>query len=36
MRRVREQYGVLSGAVGIACNVFLFILKVVMGLIVTI
>lgn len=30
--RVREQYGVLSGAVGIACNVFLFILKVVIGL----
>ena len=31
--RVREQYGVLSGAVGIACNVFLFILKVVIGLV---
>ena len=31
--RVREQYGVLSGAMGIACNVFLFILKVVIGLV---
>ena len=31
--RVREQYGVLSGARGIACNVFLFILKVVIGLV---
>ena len=31
--RVREQYGVLSGAVGIACNVFLFLLKVAIGLI---
>lgn len=31
--RVREQYGVMSGAVGIACNVFLFILKVVIGLV---
>ena len=31
--RVREQYGVLSGAVGIACNVFLFVLKVVIGLV---
>lgn len=31
--RVRERYGVLSGAVGIACNVFLFILKVVIGLV---
>ena len=30
--RVREQYGVLSGAVGIACNVFLFVLKVIIGL----
>nr|WP_297171656.1 cation diffusion facilitator family transporter [uncultured Agathobaculum sp.] len=30
--RVREQYGVLSGAVGIACNAFLFVLKVVIGL----
>ena len=29
---VREQYGVLSGAVGIACNVFLFVLKVIIGL----
>lgn len=29
--RVREQYGVLSGAVGIACNVFLFVLKLVIG-----
>ena len=29
--RVREQYGVLSGAVGIACNVFLFALKLVIG-----
>ena len=25
--RVRERYGVLSGAVGIACNLFLFALK---------
>ncbi|HIY38741.1 MAG TPA: cation diffusion facilitator family transporter [Candidatus Agathobaculum merdigallinarum] len=31
--RVRERYGVLSGAVGIACNVFLFLLKVVIGLV---
>ncbi len=29
--RVREQYGVLSGAVGVACNVFLFALKLVIG-----
>ena len=29
--RVREQYGVLSGAVGIVCNVFLFALKLVIG-----
>ena len=29
--RVREQYGVLSGAVGIVCNVFLFVLKLVIG-----
>ena len=30
--RVRQSYGVLSGAVGIACNVFLFALKVAIGL----
>ena len=30
--RVRERYGVLSGAVGIACNLFLFVLKLVIGL----
>jgi len=30
--RVRERYGVLSGAVGIACNLFLFVLKVLIGL----
>lgn len=30
--RVRERYGVLSGAVGIACNVLLFALKLVIGL----
>ncbi|MGI6181842.1 MAG: cation diffusion facilitator family transporter [Agathobaculum sp.] len=30
--RVRERYGVLSGAVGIACNVLLFVLKLVIGL----
>lgn len=30
--RVREQYGVLSGGVGIACNVFLFVLKLTIGL----
>lgn len=30
--RVREQYGVLSGAVGIACNLFLFVLKIAIGL----
>ena len=30
--RVRERYGVLSGAVGIACNVFLFALKLTIGL----
>lgn len=29
--RVREQYGVLSGAVGLACNVFLFLLKLTIG-----
>ena len=29
--RVREQYGVLSGAVGLACNVFLFLLKLIIG-----
>lgn len=31
--RVREQYGVLSGAVGMACNVFLFVLKLAIGLV---
>lgn len=30
--RVRERYGVLSGVVGIACNVLLFALKLVIGL----
>ncbi|WP_283674170.1 cation diffusion facilitator family transporter [Butyricicoccus sp. Marseille-Q5471] len=30
--RVRERYGVLSGAVGIACNLLLFVLKVLIGL----
>ena len=30
--RVRERYGVLSGAVGIACNLFLFALKMAIGL----
>ena len=30
--RVRERYGVLSGAVGIACNLFLFALKIAIGL----
>ena len=30
--RVRERYGILSGGVGIACNVFLFVLKLVIGL----
>lgn len=29
--RVREQYGVLSGAVGLTCNVFLFLLKLIIG-----
>lgn len=31
---VREKYGVLSGIVGIICNVLLFIIKLVIGLIV--
>lgn len=31
--KVRERYGVLSGAVGIACNVILFALKLAIGLI---
>lgn len=30
--RVRERFGVLSGAVGIVCNVLLFALKIVIGL----
>ena len=30
--RVRKPYGVLSGAVGIACNLFLFALKMAIGL----
>ena len=30
--RVREKYGILSGAVGLACNLFLFALKLVIGL----
>lgn len=28
--RVREKFGVLSGAVGLACNLFLFALKLIM------
>lgn len=32
-RNVREQYGVLSGSLGIFCNLFLFILKLVIGMI---
>lgn len=27
--RVREKFGVLSGAVGLACNLFLFALKLI-------
>ena len=30
---VREQYGILSGAVGLACNLFLFALKLTIGLV---
>lgn len=30
--RVREKFGVLSGAVGLACNLFLFALKLIIGL----
>ena len=30
--RVREKYGILSGAVGLACNLFLFALKLAIGL----
>ena len=29
---VREKYGVLSGALGIICNLILFILKLIIGL----
>ncbi len=31
--KVRERYGILSGAVGVCCNVFLFLLKLVIGFI---
>ena len=31
--RVREHYGILSGAVGLACNLLLFALKLVIGLV---
>ncbi len=31
-KRVREQYGVLAGALGIICNLILFILKLLLGL----
>ena len=30
---MREQYGILSGAVGLACNLFLFALKLTIGLV---
>ena len=30
--QVREKFGVLSGAVGLACNLFLFALKLIIGL----
>lgn len=30
---VRERYGILSGAVGLACNLFLFALKLTIGLV---
>ncbi len=32
--KVRERYGVLSGAVGVCCNAFLFLLKLVIGFLV--
>ena len=32
-KKVREQYSVLSGFLGIACNLFLFLLKIAMGII---
>ncbi|HHX01363.1 MAG TPA: cation transporter [Firmicutes bacterium] len=32
--RVREAYGVLSGVLGIICNIFLFVLKLVVGLVI--
>jgi len=31
-KKVRESYGVLSGTLGIICNVFLFVVKLVLGL----
>jgi len=31
-RDVREKYGVLAGGLGIACNLFLFVLKLIIGL----
>ena len=30
-RDVREKYGVLAGSLGIFCNIFLFILKFIIG-----
>ena len=32
-KNVREKYGVLSGTLGILCNLFLFALKLIIGLI---
>jgi cation diffusion facilitator family transporter len=32
--RVRESYGVLSGVLGIICNLFLFIVKISIGLLI--
>jgi len=32
-KKVREAYGVLSGVTGIICNVFLFIVKITVGLV---
>ncbi|GAE87153.1 cation diffusion facilitator family transporter [Acetivibrio straminisolvens] len=31
-KKIRESYGVLSGVIGIICNIFLFILKIITGL----
>ena len=31
-KNVRESYGVLSGVLGIICNIFLFVLKLTLGL----